>query len=143
MLDQILWLGRVLSSRGMPRFLLQRHLEILHEELSRAVHEKVNVYDKLLKGADKLRESIHGIINEPVMESLVSDFLVEMGRPGDWAAREAGTLVVGAVADKQAGMDNADEALLVWLADPGRFSDQWAVAVRHLAQKAWDTVRPS
>ncbi|MBF0529015.1 MAG: biliverdin-producing heme oxygenase, partial [Deltaproteobacteria bacterium] len=45
MLDQILWLGRVLSSRGMPRFLLQRPLEIVHEEPTRAVPEKGNVCD--------------------------------------------------------------------------------------------------
>lgn len=32
-LDQVLWLGRVLSVRGMPMMLLERQLELLHEEM--------------------------------------------------------------------------------------------------------------
>jgi heme oxygenase len=32
-LDQVLWLGRLLSVRGMPMILLERQLELLHEEM--------------------------------------------------------------------------------------------------------------
>lgn len=35
-LDQVLWLGRVLAARGMPRIMLERQLVLLGEELSSA-----------------------------------------------------------------------------------------------------------
>ena len=55
--QQVAWLGQVLAARGMPRLLLETHLELLYEELTSAVPEKQAAYQKLWNAARQLAET--------------------------------------------------------------------------------------
>jgi hypothetical protein len=52
------WIGRVLASRGMPLLLLERTLRILFEELVKALPDRAETYQKLLRSADILAEAL-------------------------------------------------------------------------------------
>jgi hypothetical protein len=51
----VLWLGDLLAARGMPQWLLELHLEVLHDELCAAVPARRAGYATLLAGAAVLR----------------------------------------------------------------------------------------
>lgn len=126
---QILWLGTVLASRGMPRWLLEIHLGHLHEELTAARPEKRSAYEKLLEATAVLRREREAQIAPERFEALAASFEARVGP--DLAARlsEAGHLLVAAVADERAGLPAAVESLATWLADPERFPPPWTEAV--------------
>jgi hypothetical protein len=128
--SQVLWLGNVLSSRGMPRWLLERHMEILHDELVVARPEDSACYDLLRQGADLLRRRRERYIPQAEAEVLERDFLARADR--DWAARlpEMGRLIVAAAADEADGVARAVSSLVSWAGDPARFPVQWRKAVR-------------
>src|SRR5688500_13777491 len=67
---EVLWLGSVLASRGMPRWLLERHLEVLHEELERLDPERSDLYAVLLDGAAILRQQRLSALSEHDLREL-------------------------------------------------------------------------
>jgi hypothetical protein len=54
--EQTRWLARLLVSRGMPQYLLERHLFHLHSALMQALPAKVKRYERLQRCAQRLRE---------------------------------------------------------------------------------------
>lgn len=128
--QQVTWLSRLLASRGMPRFLLQEHLETLCRELSLAAPEKRRAYEKLSIAASRLAQSIAIAIPPARAQILVGEFGATA--PREWLERipEAGRLLVGAVGDQRSGVARAVDSLVEWLTDPTRFPDEWNAAAR-------------
>ncbi|HEX6751663.1 MAG TPA: hypothetical protein VF092_30500 [Longimicrobium sp.] len=126
---EVRWLGELLSSRGMPQWLLERHLEFLHEELAAAVPEKAEQYARLLRASEMLRDQRRAKIRETDFLSLSEDF---EGTSGDTIRQipEMGRLLVSAVADEAAGIGQAVAKLESWATDPARFPPEWIDAVR-------------
>lgn len=135
LLGQVEWLGRVLANRGMPRFTLERQLELLYQELSATTPAKSEQYTGLLKAAASLKAERLAIISEPVFKQLTDEF--HLATEGELQGRltRCGDLIVSAVCDQSAGISGAVGSLLPWLTDPQRFSLTWISAVkRTLAQ---------
>lgn len=100
-MKQVYWLARVLAGRGMPRYVLERHLELMVEELTRAVPEKD--YSLLGEAAARLRaERLEQI---PAFDELARE-------------HPEGKLLVAAVADERAGVERSVESLLEWFSQP-------------------------
>jgi hypothetical protein len=133
---QVDWLHRVLAARGMPGLLLQEHLEVLHEELSRAVAERREDYAKLLVAAERLRRLRRRHMEDARIHELSEWFDQQVG--AEWAARlpRTGELVAAAVADEREGIAGAVESVEGWLADGSRFPPEWVSAVRKAFAKA-------
>lgn len=133
---EVRWLGEVLSSRGMPQWLLERHLEFLHAELSAAVPEKREQYGRLLRAVDMLRDQRRAQIREQDFIALAEQFRRATG--AEWSARlpNMGPLLVSAVADEAAGIAQAVPQLESWATDPSRFPAEWIAAVRATFQAA-------
>lgn len=133
---QILWLGRVLSARGMPQWLLELHLDMLHAELIAAVPERQTVYENLRNGASLLRSMRRAHIDEATFQELIAAFDEHVGP--EWSARlpHMGGLLASAVADERAGIRQAVSSLTSWLSDPERFPEHWREAVSVIVQKA-------
>ncbi len=127
--QQISWLGRVLSSRGMPQWLLELHLRMLHEELVAAVPEDHAAYDRLQAAADMLRDTRRRYISDDVLGAFTLRF--DQHADPDWSARlpETGGLLAAAVADEQAGISQAVQNIEAWMTDAERFPRQWIAAV--------------
>jgi len=141
--DRIRWLGRLLASRGMPRWLLELHLESLHDELTAILPGRAKIYQSLLDAAQMLRTERHSHIDESVFTALTAAFAAEVG--DEWNARwpETGTLLVAAVADESAGITQAVTSIVGWMTDPTRFPDHWCAAVERTIAAAREQARPA
>jgi len=131
-IQQINWLGILLSCRGVPRWLLESHLRVLHRELLRAVPKRAGKYRKLLQAAAMLRAERCLWLSEAVFDALATDFVVAAG-PG---LAGVGPLPAAAVCDECCGIDKAVPSLVSWLGDPRRFSPRWCRAVESCVARA-------
>ena len=71
---QVRWLGGLLAARGMPLYLLERHLVHLHRELVQALTERTAQYDSLLSCANYLRESRSVADSRGYVSDLIAPF---------------------------------------------------------------------
>jgi hypothetical protein len=126
---QIRWLGTVLSARGMPRVLLEQHLEALTEELAGAVPERAQDYASLGAASDSLRRERQPWMPDEQLVVLESSFINNLLEPSRDAEVRAGALIGAAVADERAGLERSVDSLLAWLADPARWAPDWLSAV--------------
>ncbi|MDG4554998.1 MAG: biliverdin-producing heme oxygenase [Candidatus Competibacter sp.] len=134
---QVEWLGVVLASRGMPRILLQRHLELLYEELvARAPERREEDFAKLMVAADRLADQRRAIVADADFDAIRARFEQAVGP--DWRARlpGVGAMLVSAVADQIHGIEDAVASLEDWLTDPNRFPPHWIAAVRDALREA-------
>ena len=141
---QIEWLGTVLASRGIPRILLQRHLELLYEELiARMPAQRETDYRRLLVAADHLAEQRRAVISDADFDAIRNRFEQAIGP--DWRMRlpGIGNLLVSAVSDQHHGIAQAVTGLESWLTDPERFPPHWIAAVREALQQAQAAVQSS
>lgn len=138
---QVLWLGRVLSSRGVPRWLLQRYLRLLHDELAAAVPESAARCTALQQAAAVLAAQQRRYVSEPDAHALARGF--ELRADAGWAARLPGMghILVGAVADEAGGIPGALASVVRWATDPARFPDGWISAVHATVAEARGRVR--
>ncbi len=72
--SQMLWLATLLAARGMPRYLLERHLEHLHSELLSASPDKSARYAFLLDLSAHLRSLRTKSIPEGAFTRLAGEF---------------------------------------------------------------------
>ncbi|HEY0138939.1 MAG TPA: hypothetical protein VGB85_32860 [Nannocystis sp.] len=136
--SQIIWLGRVLASRGMPRWLLELHLGVLHDELSRALPARASIYATLLGAADTLRALREEHIPAALFTGLTTSFAEQVGPEWDSRLPETGGLLAAAVADEKAGIALAVPSLAIWMTDASRFPPRWISAVEATIERARD-----
>jgi heme oxygenase len=139
---QLRWLGRFLASRGMPRWLLELHLEELHRELVAVRPERAEGYGVLLGVARTLREERLRILDRESIHLLTRRFEAEVP-PAELAGLPwAPHILVAAVADEMAGISGSIRSVEVWMRDRARFSEAWASGVRDLLDRARERARP-
>jgi hypothetical protein len=133
----IRWLGRVLSNRGMPEILLERHLFTLHDALCAAVPERADEYAVLCEVASALAEARASAMPEAAARALSERFVRDVGRTsGPIEPHEASLLLCSAVADLRNGAPRAVASLASFLGDAKRFGTRWAAAVTRLLAEA-------
>ena len=134
LLSQVEWLGRVLGNRGMPRIILEHQLELLHEELTVAVPEKADKFNRLIEAAEYLRRERFNHIDGPTFNDLVGEF--KLATDGEMQGRFDGTgaLILSAVCDQDAGISEAVNSLLPWLTDVERFPLSWGAEVSRICR---------
>ena len=138
LLQQVTWLARLLAARGMPRLLLERHLDVLHDTLVRSVPERAADYRPLQQAARALEAERTALLSDTQLEQLAREFNPK-GPASDAhpiAAAEAGTLIVAAVIDEKHGIPHAVESMAHWLSDPTRFNKAWTQALEHTLEQA-------
>ncbi len=142
--QQIGWLGNLLSNRGMPQLLLERHLLVLHDALEQTLPGKASEYAKLRAAAEMLRRQRTRILSDEAMKRIGAVFEAAAGDEWRHERERAGVgeLLAAAVADEQTGVVNAVTSLTGWLTDPARFSERWVAAVRQAVSAARDQAHP-
>ncbi|HWK89357.1 MAG TPA: hypothetical protein VNP72_05155 [Longimicrobium sp.] len=135
--EQVLWLGRVLASRGVPRWLLERHVDRLCAELGGA--ERCGA---LPAASAALRERREARIPAADFEALAAAFAARAD--AEWAARLPGMggILVSAVADEADGIPLAVASVQEWAGDVARFPAAWVAAVRETLAAARLRLRP-
>ena len=135
---QVEWLATMLASRGIPRWLMECHLDMLTEELTTAIPAKGARYRKLQRAGQVIRDARHAWISQPDFEAIAGLFDDSAGE----GLRGAGGLLVAAVCDECCGLTNAVPSLIGWLGDPTRFSAQWCNAVTETLARARAVAAP-
>jgi heme oxygenase len=138
----VLWLARTLCSRGMPRLLLEQHLEVLQSALSASVPECASSYQALGLAASELRSEREAAMPGEREAALHASFVTGLRGVAESGigAREAAALLTAAVADEKRGLGVAVAALTTWLCDPTRFSKTWIAACQHTVTAARQSV---
>lgn len=136
---QIHWLAEVLAARGMPRWLLECHLEALHDELVQAIPERAAHYAPLLAAAHALRARRQPVASDERLRLLDAAFTLRVGPALAKRHRRMGAMIAAAAADERDGLTRAVPSLLEWVADPERFPAGWLAAVEETlaAARAW------
>lgn len=139
---QVLWLAEVLSARGVPGWLLERHLEFLHGELLR-ITEDAERCRPLLEAAHLLRDHRRRYLPDDAFARIAADF--EARADPEWMRRlpGMGSILAAAVADEAAGIGRAVHSMLSWAANPALFPQSWVAAVRSTVADARRAVRHS
>ena len=127
---QVLWLGTVLASRGMPRWLLERHLVMLHGELVRALPENADRYAVLLDAAAMLRGLRQARLAEEDFRALAEDFASRAEPALVQRMPAMGAILAAAVADEADGVEGAVRSVEEWAGDRAAFPESWTSAVR-------------
>lgn len=133
---QVAWLGHVLATRGMPRILLQRHLELLYEELRLRMPEPQAAYERLLVAADGMANTRRARLSDEELDRLTDRFERAVG--SDWRSRLPGAalIIVGAVVDEDAGLVGTLDSVRSWFTDETRFPVNFIRAVNALENEA-------
>ncbi|MEO0035429.1 MAG: hypothetical protein RLZZ501_1452 [Pseudomonadota bacterium] len=124
-IQQVTWLGTLLACRGVPRWLLETHLLVLHRELVAALPKRAARYRRLLLAAEMLQAERRACLPQALFDALAISFMRAAG-PG---LGGVGPLPVAAVCDECCGIDKAVPSLVSWLGDPGRFPARWCTAL--------------
>jgi hypothetical protein len=124
--SQVAWLAGLLANRGMPRWLMEQHLEILHDELTVVRPGRSDDYAKLGHAAQVLRSARQAFLSQADFDAIAGAFDVRT----EHQLKNAGGLVAAAVCDECCGLSEAVPSLLNWLANPDIFADSWCEAVR-------------
>lgn len=127
--EQIRWLGRVLSARGMPQLLLETHLGHLADALDEARPDSREKWQRLRLLADDLRERRVAVLPQSEFDTLAAEFDAAVTEQEGAHLPHTGQMLVAAVVDETSGIKRAVTSVLEWIADPGRFSEGWVSAV--------------
>ena len=133
---QALWLGTVLSARGMPRWMLEHHLELLADELTHARPEDAARYERLRACARALRDRRQAHVDETTFVELERAFDARVPAAEQRRLRRMGGILVAAVADERDGVELAVPSVVSWATDPARFGDDWIAAVHETVAEA-------
>ncbi len=129
---QVLWLAALLAGKGMPRWLMEAHLDCLYDALSAAVPEREDAYRKLQHAANLLREARQRWIPQADFDALIVSF--DSTAKG-WIKR-AGGLMGAAVCDECCGLDMAVPSLMSWMGDASRFPARWCQSANETLERA-------
>ena len=133
---QIAWLGGVLATRGMPRVLLQRHLELLYEELLLKIPDKEKDYAKLLSAANRLVEQRRMCITDEAMDDIRQRFDRAAGAAALQKLSGTAVVLIGAVVDEHSGHRGALDSVREWHTDSIKFPADWIDAVNQCISDA-------
>ena len=134
--QQVLWLGRVLAPRGIPRYLLECQLHLLHDELLSSVPENAARYGKLKAAAQVLERARYARVSKERFNRLSEEFDQRMAALGEASLRHAGPVLVAAIADELDGLTGAAESVVSWLTDPQIFPAENTKAVEATLREA-------
>jgi hypothetical protein len=133
--SQVLWLSGLLTARGMPSYLMERHLHYLQDELVRPSPMRARRYEVLLDCAVTLRERRHAHIAEEAFESVSAAFERRVAAYAE-AVPNMGRVIVAAVADERAGVVGAVSSVEAWACDPAAFDSVWVESVKQAIEAA-------
>ena len=139
-ISEVSWLGRVLSSRGMPQILLETHVAILAEELAIALPQQREAFEKLAAASRQLTAARHAHLSESACQELSADFDRAVG--AEWSHRlpRTGLILVSAAVDERLGIESAVTNLLPHLITPDHFPTPWIQAVHTTLKNARDRI---
>lgn len=138
---QLRWLQVLLVARGMPSYLVERHLALLCEEFASALPAQADRYGVLREFVATLAAERRALLSDAALARLAGQFDAAVrALPG--AIVGMGAVLVSVVVDEAQNRPNAVESLLDWACDPARFAPAWIAEVRLALERARRAIEP-
>jgi hypothetical protein len=129
--QRLRWLRELLVKRGMPSFLLERHLDILYEELVSRAPERAPHHAILAAAAAHFRAERGRVLTESIFRTEASGFDAAVSdMPG--SVPGMGAVIAGTVTDERLGIGGPVRSAIAWASDPAAFPEAWIAAVMRL-----------
>ena len=138
--EQALWLGQILSVRGIPRYLVERQVAALIQEVDRTTFRRPVPVAPLLAALAALAEDREDALPWEVQEGLEAELRAIPGTEAAAALDLAGLLAVG-LADELAGLPQGLTSVLEWFRSEGHLAPGAEPAALAALQRARDRVR--
>ncbi len=130
-ISQTEWLARLLAARGMPSWLLERHLDDLAQELRDSLGEAGA--GALPAAAASLRARRDEVAGDDLLAQADRWVAAEVG--DDAPVARTGALLAAAHADVRSGLVPDDASLVDWLTDPDRVPPAAGAGIRRVRQR--------
>jgi hypothetical protein len=111
---EIAWLAHVLSSRGMPSIMMERHLDIMAEELTEAVPAKAEKWERLRSAREAMATKRREVLPEADMLALADSFTAAADPEVNRRLPRMGELLVCAAIDEARGISRAAISIEEW-----------------------------
>lgn len=138
--QQIKWFSNVLSSRGMPTILLETTLFELGGELTSAVPENAELYEKFISEAKHLQKTRQDILTNEMVSPVFEVFNQKVGPELAKKHRDCVLLLAGAVYDSGNGVEESLPSFLAWAKNEDTFPPKWIRAVDEAVEKLTKTI---
>lgn len=123
---QVTWLARVLSARGMPSWLMERHLVDLVTEVEAAAGPGAG--GSLVAAASSLAATRRTVVGDEELAAAADE--LRAGSGGDEPLAGAAALVLAAAADAATGTSRSYAPCVDWITDPERCAPPAAAWLR-------------
>jgi len=128
--QQVSWVGRQMTQRGQPRWMLEVELELLARV---AAHE---LGERGLELAAEVRAASRALTRERTvtmapgrMQRAADSFATELGFGPSRLWSGFGRILCAAVIDERRGFETAVRRVREWAVDPHRFGQPWIATV--------------
>src|SRR5262245_59781157 len=122
------WLAAMLAARGMPRYLLERHLMHLHAALAERVPGRIAQYGALIKCSAALTSARIRHIPGDDFRRIAREFENRVANLPE-RVPNLGVVLVAAVADDADGVAGVADSVAAWALDPAKVEPVWFDAV--------------
>jgi hypothetical protein len=131
--EKVAWLQRLLATRGMPSYLLERHLGTIAAELTKRIPDDAERHEVLAFGARFLRDQRVAVLDASAFDAAAGEFDAGV-RSLEGAVPAMGAVLASAVIDDALGV--ADESsVFEWALDAQRFGPEWIDAVKRFRKR--------
>lgn len=125
---KVQWLQRLLATRGMPSYLLERHLVALAEEFGTRIPGEAARYAVLAMGARMLLDERLRVVDALSFDSAAQAFDDEVRSMPD-AVPAMGAVLASAIVDGVLGVA-PEKFTFDWALDEARFVPEWRATVQ-------------
>jgi hypothetical protein len=131
---QVDWLGKFLSIRGMPTYIMEIQMQQLYKELSELIPSNEHKYHKLIKVAENIKDRREIHMNESLFETcnnIFEEHFIELNVSEKKCSnlnKNIGKLIASSIIDNKNGISD-DRSLEKWLKSKETFPDNWIAAV--------------
>lgn len=115
---QVHWLAGILANRGIPTVILISHLELLFEELARAVPPRKESYERLKQSANMLLKLRRKVLSDSVFKKISTAFNQELEK-FPFLPANSGPVLLSSFTDDVNGINLQLEAVPEW------FKKEW------------------
>ena len=134
-LKSLLWLRRVLASRGLPTPILENHLEVIDRDIVLENPERARRASGYRATLSHFHDESQAHLQTATRQALVARYEQQLSQcPGNTVARAA-DILIGAHRDTAIGIEHAWDQVFTWMTDRERFSPQWTGVVGQLAEE--------
>lgn len=130
-IEQVNWLAKYLSIKGMPTLAIEVQLGYLVQELTKQVPENQSKYKVLLAASENLKNQRTEKVPIGIFEKSNTMFLGHYRQlnVADEYIENTGIMIASSMADNKNGIDRAGQSFKTWITNPDLFSQNWIEAI--------------